>query len=313
MQSIAGGFIGDGKPATAAALVFPVAIGFDKSGNYYIADGNGNRVRKVSGGKISTLAGTGVTGYGGDGGPAASAQLSFPNGVAADSNGNVFIADSFNNVIRKVDASLNISTFATDPNFSSLGGLASDSSNNLYVADQGTCVVWKITPEGVVSLFAGTEFVCGYNGDNISATAAQLNQPFAVAVDTNGNVLIADYNNNRVRRVNRSGFITSITGDGTCGFTGDGGPAKSAEVCLPIGVAVTGGGTIYIADEQNERIRKITAGTINTYAGTGTTGFNGDGLPALSTNFDDPYAIAVDNLGAVYLVDDTEHRVRRIH
>jgi len=311
MKTVAGGYIGDTKPAASASVVGPEAVAFDKSGNYYIAEANGNRVRKVSSaGIITTIAGTGVNGYSGDGGLGTLAQLSFPLGVAADSSGNVFIADDFNGVIRKVDTSGNISTFAADVDFSGLGIIAIDSSNNLFVVDQGTCVVWKITPAAVVSLVAGVAFTCGYNGDNISALTAQLNTPAGLAIDSRGNLYIADSSNNRVRKVNTAGIITTIVGDGNCGFLGDGGLGTSAEVCFPEGVAVTGTGTLYIADTNNLRIRKLAAGIITTYAGTGTSGFNGDG-PALSTNFDDPVAVAVSN-NKVYVVDDITERVRKI-
>jgi sugar lactone lactonase YvrE len=314
MKTIAGGFIGDGKPATAASLVVPEALAFDKSGNYYIADAIGNRIREVnSAGQISTIAGTGVSGYGGDGGPATAAMLYYPLGVVKDSTGNIFIADDGNNVIRKIDTTGTISTFATDANFSGLGTMTVDSANNLYVVDQTTCVVWKITPAAVVTLVAGVEFVCGYNGDNISATTAQLNSPVGVGLDRSGNIFIADFGNNRVRKMSTSGTITTFAGDGNCGFLGDGGPPTSAELCLPEGVAITGGGTVYIADTGNVRIRKVAANTITTYAGTGLAGYNGDGLAALSTNLDDPVAVTLSPGGVVYVVDDIQNRVRKIH
>ena len=310
VNTIAGGFIGDGSAATAAALLFPEALAIDKAGNFYIADYAGNRVRKVSAGKISTVAGTGVTGYSGDGGSATSATLNAPQGVEVDSTGNVFIADTFNGVIRKVTTAGTISTFATNPNFNYLAEMGIDSANNLYVADNGACVVWKITPAAVVSIFAGVLNVCGYNGDGITATTAQLSVPNAVAVDSHGNVLIADYFNNRVREVNTSGIISTIAGNGTCAYTGDGGSATAAELC-PNGVAVDKSGTIYVADLNFERIRKIKGGIITTFAGAGF-GFNGDGLWPLLTTLDDPVAVAVDSKGAVYELDDVDHRLRKI-
>jgi sugar lactone lactonase YvrE len=240
------------------------------------------------------------------------AQLSYPLGVSVDSSGNVYIADDFNGVIRKVDTLGNIATFATNADFGGLGVIAMDSSNNLYVVDQGTCVIWKITPAAVVTVYAGVEFSCGYNGDNTSALTAQLNIPVGVAVDTRGNIYIADYNNHRVRKVNASGIISTLAGDGNCGFTGDGGLGTSAELCFPEGVAVTTTGTLYIADTGNIRIRKLTAGIISTYAGSGISGFNGDG-PALSVNFDDPVAVTVNSSNMLYMLDDVTERVRKIH
>ena len=313
MTTIAGGAIRDGSAATSAALVEPEALAFDKSGNYYIADTTGNRIRKVStSGTISTVAGTGVSGYSGDGGKATSAMLYYPLGVTLDSGGNLYIADDGNGVIRKVDTSGTISTFATNAGFSGLGAMATDLSNNLFVVDLASCVVWEISPAAVVKVFAGTG-VCGYSGDGGPATQAELNIPNGVAVDKHGNVAIADWGNNRVRVVDTAGVINTFAGNGTCGFSGDGGPPTSAELCGPAGVAVTSNGTVYIADELNVRIRKVASGTISTYAGTGVQGYNGNGLPALRTNLDDPIAVTVNSTGTLFLVDDFTMRVRKVH
>jgi YVTN family beta-propeller protein len=312
VNTIAGGYLGDGAKAISAALVLPEALAIDKLGNIFIADFTGNRVRKVSAGIISTIAGTGITGYSGDTGPATSATLNSPLGVAVDSTGNVFIADSLNNVIRKVDTTGTITTFATNADFCDLLQMATDSANNLYVADDCTSVIFKVTPAGVVSVFAGVPFTYGYNGDGITAITAHLNLPFGVAVDKNGNVLIADYGNNRVREVNTSGIINTIAGNGTPGHTGDGGAATSATLNSPLGVAVDSTGNVFIADASNNAIRKVdTTGTITTFAGAGY-GFNGDGLWPLYTKLDDPVAVAVDSKGAVYELDDVDHRVRKI-
>ncbi|HSZ01673.1 MAG TPA: hypothetical protein VK788_19405 [Terriglobales bacterium] len=313
MTTIAGGAIRDGSAATSAALVEPEAIAFDKSGNYYIADAAGNRIRKVStSGTISTVAGTGVSGYSGDGGKATSATLWYPLGVALDSSGNLYIADDFNGVVRKVNTSGIISTFATNAGFSGLGAMTTDSSNNLYVVDQTSCVVWVISPAAVVNAIAGTG-VCGYSGDGGPAIQAELNIPAGVAIDKHGNIAIADWGNNRVRVVDKAGVINTFAGNGTCGFSGDGGAATSAELCAPIGVAVTSKETVYIADEFNVRIRKVASGIITTYAGTGVQGYNGDGLPALRTNLDDPVAVVVNSSGIPFLVDDFTMRVRKVH
>lgn len=313
MTTIAGGAIRDGSAATSAALVQPEALVFDKSGNYYIADAAGNRIRKVStSSTITTIAGNGISGYSGDGGKATSATLYYPLGVALDSGGNLYIADDGNGVIRKVDTSGTISTFATNAGFSGLGAMATDSSNNLFVVDQTSCVVWEISPAAVVSAFAGTG-VCGYGGDGGPAIQAELNVPTGVAVDKHGNVAIADWGNNRVRVVDTAGVINTFAGTGTCGFSGDGGPPTSAELCAPAGVAVTSNETVYIADELNVRIRKVASGKISTYAGTGLQGYNGEGLPALRTNLDDPVAVVVNSAGIPFLVDDFTMRVRKVH
>jgi YVTN family beta-propeller protein len=309
VSTFAGGFIADGNKATDAALVFPEALAIDKSGNIYIADFTGNRVRKVSGGTITTLAGTDISGYSGDGGAATSALLNAPQGVAVDSLGNVYIADTDNGVIRKV-AGGTITTFATNANFSYLLQMATDSANNVYVADGGACVVWKITPSGTVTVAAGVVNVCNYNSDGIPATTAYLNGPYGVAFDGAGDLYIADNNNARLREVNTSGTISTIAGNGTCGYTGDGGLATAAEVC-PNSVAVDKAGNIYMADFSFEKIRKISGGIITTYAGSGF-GFNGDGFWPLYTGMDDPVAVAVDSKGVVYELDDWDHRVRQI-
>jgi YVTN family beta-propeller protein len=309
VNTIAGGYIGDGGKATSAALVLPEAAYVDKAGNIFIADFDGNRVRKVSGGNISTIAGAGITGYTGDGGLGTLAALNAPQGVVEDSSGNIFISDAGNGVIRKVIPSGTISTFTANVNFFDLYKIAIDSANNLYVDDDAACVIWKITPTAVVSIAAGVLNTCGYNGDNLAATTAQLNTPYGVALDSSGNLFIADFGNNRVREVNTSGTIDSVAGTGTCGYTGDGGSPASAELC-PNGVAVDGGGNVYVADNFT-RIRRIKKGTMTTLAGYGF-GFNGDGLWPLLTGMDRIVDVVVDSKGAVYELDDWDHRLRKI-
>jgi YVTN family beta-propeller protein len=310
LSTQAGGYVGDNGNASQAALTFPQSIRFDSSGNYYIADTNGNRIRKVTAnGVITTIAGTGITGYSGDGGPATQAQLSYPDGVALDALGNLYIADAFNGVIRKVDSTGTISTFTFGMNAAQM---AFDAQGNLYAADWNYCVVWKISPQGVPSVFAGIVGSCGYNGDGVPATSAELNSTYGVAVDATGNVLIADTVNSRIRQVDTSGTITTIAGNGVCSFSGDGGPAVAAELCYPVDIALNATGDLFITDEFNLRIRKISQGVISTYAGTFGYGFNGDGNSPLQTCFDDPVSAALDPHGTVYVVDDVEDRVRRI-
>ena len=321
VTTFAGGFIGDGKPATAAAMDFPQGVAFDKSGNLYVAEFGGHRVRKIdTAGNISTFAGTGISGYSGDSGLATAAQLWFPQAVIVDSFGNLFIADQGNNVIREVAAGSNIiTTFSADPNFGGgLGFMAFDSSGTLYVADAGACVVWKLDSAGAATAVAGVPFSCGYNSDHIPATTAFLNSPWGIAFDPSGNLYISDSANYRVRKVNAAGTITTYAGNGTvCASStsacGDGGSPTSAQFNYTLGLVVSGG-AVYIVDEGDVRIRKVSAGIISTYAGTGNSGYNGNGLAALSTNFDDPIDLAVNPLtGALYEVDDIQSRVRRIH
>jgi len=317
VNTVAGGYTGDGGAGTKSALNVPENIAFDAKGNMYIAEANGNRVRKLSGGTIKTFAGssTGISGYGGDNGPATKATLSGPLGLAVDSQSNLYIADSNNNVIRKVNPSGQISTFAQYGSFSSLASLATDTSNNVYAADQGSCVVWQVTPAAVVSVVAGEVGNCGYNADGIPATSALLNSPYGVAVDSAGNVYIGDTGNNRVRVVNPSGMISTLTGNGVCGYSGDGGSATAAEVCTPKGVAMDASGNLYIGDWGNGVVRLVNgSGVISTLAGTGKgTGYNGNNLLATNTNLDGPVAIAVKpGVNVPYLADDQQYRVRRI-
>jgi sugar lactone lactonase YvrE len=323
VKTIAGGFIGDGSSATSAALVLPQGIAFDSAGNLFVAEFTGNRVRKIdTTGKISTVAGTetGVSGYTGDGGPATSAQLYSPQAVIVDAANNIFISDQTNNVIRKVDgATQTITTFSANPNFGgALAFMAFDAPGNLYAADAGACVVWKIDSGGNATVVAGVLFSCGYNADNIPATTALLNSPWGVGFDSGGNLYIADSANNRVRRVDTAGTISTFAGNGTAcpagtNPCGDGGSSTAAQLNSPITVAVSGG-TVYIADELDLRIRKVAGGIISTYAGTGIAGYNGNGLPALSTNLDDPLSLAVNPVNSsLYLVDDVQARVRRVH
>jgi len=314
VSTTVGGYVGDGGLATNACFNSPENIAFDASGNFYVAEGNGNRVREISGGNISTLAGTGVTGYSGDGGLATAAKINSPLGVAADLFGNVYIADNGNNVIRVVNSSKNITTFDQDPTIKNLASLTTDSAGNVYSADSGACVVREITPGGSSTIVAGVLNGCGYNTDGISATTAQLSQPYGVALDSEGNIYIGDAGNNRVRKVTIStGLISTVAGTGTCGFSGDTGPATSAELCSPSGVAVDAIGRIFIADYSNFRVRLVsTNGNISTYAGTGLPGYNNNGRLATKTNLGGPIGVALGPSNVLYISDDQSYRVRVI-
>jgi sugar lactone lactonase YvrE len=314
IATIAGGYIGDGKPATSAALNFPANLAFDPGGNLYVADTSDNRIRKItSSGTISTFAGNGITGYSGDGGPAEKASLYFPYGVAADSQGNVFISDSYNSAIRKVGPSGTITTFGTLPSYGMPQSMTTDPAGNLYVADLQNCVIWKFAPDGTRSIVAGEQASCGFNSDGIPATQALLFYPYGVALDSEGNLYIGDTLNNRVRMVDTSGIIHTVAGNGGgCGFGGDGGPATNAMICMPFGVAVDVKGNLYFVDGYNDRIRMVnSAGIIETLAGTGNPFYNGNGLPALKTNMC-PYSVAVSPTGEVFLADACSYRVRKV-
>ena len=293
----------DGGPAVEAELYNPAGVAVDGAGNLYIADASNNGIRKVdSTGTITTIAGTGELGFSGDGGPAVEAELYDPAGVAVDSAGNLYIADSGNQRIRKVDLTGTITTIAGTGEFGFSGdggpaveaelhsprGVAVDSAGNLYIADSRNRRIRKVDSTGTITTIAGTgEF--GFSGDGGPAVEAELRSPRGVAVDSAGNVYIADSGNRRIRKVDSTGTITTIAGTGEFGFSGDGGPAVEAELRSPYGVAVDSAGNVYIADVIDQRIRKVdSTGTITTIAGTGEFGFSGDGGPAVEAELRRP-------------------------
>ena len=276
IETVAGSsFSGDGGAATAARFNAPGGVAVDGGGNIYIADTFNHRIRKVtaSSGNIETVAGVGGAGYSGDGGAATTARLSYPYGVAVDGSGNIYIADTDNHRIRRVDAATgNISTVAGD----------------------------------------GTE---DYGGDGGAARAAKLSSPYDVAVDGDGNLYIADTNNNRIRKVTASsGNIETVAGDGTDGYSGDGGAATSAEIDTPWGIALDSAGNIYFAGSWNEVVRKVTvsSGNIETVAGDGSNDFYGDGGAATDAALDGPRGLAVDGSGNIYIADSYNNRIRRV-
>lgn len=282
------GYSGDGGAATNAELYYPDSVVADSSGNLYIADGGNNRIRKVdSAGTISTIAGNGTAGFSGDGGAATSAELYAPIGIALDGSDNLYIADYGNNRIRKVTSAGIISTVAgdgtagydgdggaaTSAELAKPNGVATDSSGNLYIADQYNNRVRKVTPSGVISTVAGDGqygYASGYSGDGGPATSAALNLPSSVVMNSAGDLYIADYANNRIREVSPAGIITTVAGNGTGAFNGDGGLATNAEINYPNGVFVDSSGNLYIADSSNQRIRQVDFGMATAAAATPT-------------------------------------------
>lgn len=276
------GFTGDGGSAINAQLDSPSGVAVDASGNIYIADTNNNRIREVSGGIITTIAGTGAKGYSGDGGPAVSATLAQPTAIAVDSAGNIYIADTNNQCIRKITGTT-ITTVAGDgvqgyagdgglataANLNSPSGVAVDAAGNLYIADTDNERVRMVTAStGMITTIAGTG-VAGFNADG-AATAAELASPRGVTVDPSGTVYVADSDNDRIRTI-RSGVITTIAGMGVQGFMGDAGSSTNAVLDSPGAVAVNGNSVLF-SDTNNNRVRGVINGTINTTAGTPASG-----------------------------------------
>ena len=308
------GFSGDGGAATAAQLNTPWDVAVDGSGNLYIADVNNNRIRKVdSSGNISTVAGTGTSGFSGDGGAATAAQLTLPGSVVLDALGNLYLADGSNNRIRKVDSDGNISTVAGREQLNGPTGVAPDGSGNLYIADSNNHRIHKVDSAGVISTVAGSG-TAGFSGDGGAATAARLSTPVDVALDGAGNLYIADLSNSRIRKVDSAGVISTVAGSGTAGFSGDGGAATAAQLNRPNGVALDGAGNLYISDGSNHRIRKVdSAGVISTVAGDGTNSYGGDGGAATSAQLDLPSGVALDGAGNLYIVDNDSNRIRKVN
>jgi len=321
------GFSGDGGPAVAARLNSPGGLVVDSAGNLFIADRFNHRIRRVDpSGTITTIAGTGEGGFGGDGGPAAAAQLNSPNGVAVDSAGNLYIADINNHRIRRVHPSGVITTIAgtLSSGFSGDGGpavavrlslptgVAVDGTGNLFIAQSLNDRIRQVDPSGIITTIAGTRQK-RFSGDNGPATQARLHDPFGLAADNAGNLFIADSNNDRIRRVDPSGVVTTIAGTGERGYSGDGGPAVAARLSRPAGVAVDGAGNLFIVDNWNHCVRRVTPfGTITTIAGTGAWGFSGDNGPAVSAQLAYPQDVAVDGAGNLFIVDTRNHRIRRV-
>ena len=267
---------------------------------------------------ITTVAGEGVT----------TNNIHFyePTGVAVDSSGNFYIANSRENQVHKVDTNGNASTVAgtyengysgdggaaTDAQLSYPINIAVDSSGNLYIADQYNHRIRKVDKSGIINTVAG-DGTYGYSGDGAAATSAKMRYPAGVAVDSSGNLYIADMYNHRIRKVATNGIISTVAGSGTAGNSGDGGAAISASLNYPYGIAVDSSGNLYIADTENHSIRKVgTNGVISTVAGIGTFGYHGDGGAATSAALTYPTSVAIDSSGNLYIADQYNHRIRKV-
>ncbi len=307
------GFGGDGADATTARLYAPTYVAIDVTGNVIFADSGNNRIRKVTpAGLISTIAGNGATGYSGDSGLAVAFPLTSPLGLALGPDGVLFVVDNGNNSIRVVDSSGSILTRAGPSMIYGAADVVLDSAGNLFIADSGNNRIRKVSPNGLITSVAGNGMQ-GFSGDGGLATAAQLADPGSIAIDGTGNLFIADKGNHRIRKVNTAGIITTIAGNGGTGSDGDGGPAVSAQI-TPRAVIIDSSGNLLISDTNNNRIRKVTAaGIITTIAGNGTAGFNGDGGPAASAMVNSPAKIELDQSGNLYIADSGNARIRIVN
>ena len=321
------GFIGDGGPATDAELFRPTAVVVDPAGNIYISDGSNQRIRKVTAsGTISTFAGNGTAGYSGDGGQATAAEINGPLGLAIDRTGNLYIADFNANVIRKVTPAGIISTFAgnSTSGFSGDGGpataaqlknpwsVAIDAAGSVYVTDNGNNRIRKITADGIINTFAGNG-TAGFAGDGGAATAAEFSGIAGVAIDASGSLYVADASNNRIRKVAPFGTVNTIAGNGTAAATGDGGAATLAGINGPTGVAVDGGGNVYLTDISGSKVRRINpSGIITKFAGTGTGGATGDGGAATAAELFQPEYVVVDGNDNVFIADRGANEIRKV-
>ena len=255
---------------SGAQFAGPRTVAVDGSGRVYVTDTENHRIRRIDpSGEVITVAGTGQPGYGGDGGPATSALLRQPHGIALDDAGNLYVADSPNHRIRRID------------------------------------------PAGIITTVAGTG-MAGFSGDGGPATSARLNRPRNLIVDPAGNLLIADTDNHRIRRVEGSVIIATIAGTGAPGSSGDGGPGSAASFDDPRDVALDPEGHLFVVDTEAHRVRRIDAatGTITTVAGTGMSGLSGDGGPAAAARLNEPRGVAVDPGGNLFIADSSNNRVR---
>ncbi|MGB8062784.1 MAG: hypothetical protein WCF26_12875 [Candidatus Sulfotelmatobacter sp.] len=346
-------YSGDGGLATSATLNRPQGVFIDTSGNIFIADTDNSIIREVlaSTGNIQTVAGTpGITGYAGDGGPATSAQLDYPTSIFVDNQGNIFIADTDNSIIREVLATTGvIKTVAGTPTvngYSGNGGPATsalldlpqgvfvDGSGNIFIADTDNSVIREVTfANGQIQTIAGVQYafaaVCNYSGDGGPAASAQLCLPSGVSVDSSGSILVADTENFVIRAINagsgqvtiagtviQSGDIQTVAGTpGVEGYTGNGGVATSATLNYPNATTVDTAGNIFVADTENFVIREVTAsnGTIQTFVGNNTLAYSGDGSAASNAELNAPGAVFADNSGDIYIADTDNSAIRVVN
>ncbi len=335
------GYSGNGGPAIAAQLKQPSCAVADNVGNLYIGDVATNTIRKVATGTgiISLYAGNGVPAYNGDGGPAVSASMNGPSACALDSTGNLYVAEAGNNIVRKIAASTGIITTVAGNGFGDgcagggFGGdggpatkaelfcpygVAIDTSGDLFISDKGNGRVREVNARSnVITTIAGNG-TYGYSGNGGAATDAMIGNPEQLALDSSSNLYIAEQGACVIAKVNLStGIISTVAGNGTIGtgstVKGDGGPATMAQLSLPEGVVLDPAGNIFIADSDNQRVRKVDAstGVITTVAGT-TTGYSGDGGSAAQAELHNPWGLFFDAFGNLYIADSDNGVIRKV-
>ena len=302
------GFV-DG-PVSSARFSMPSGIAVDASGNVYVADWFNHRIRIISGGEVRSFAGSGGRGF--SDGPASSARFNSPRGVAVDSSGNVYVADTGNHLIRIIRPGGEVETLAGSVQGFSDGpaaqamfdkpyGLAADRSGNLYVADMGNDRIRMISG-GEVSTFAGSG-VQGFSDG--PASSARFKSPIDLALDSSGNLYAADMGNHRIRMIS-GGEVSTFAGSGSRGFLN--GQAAAARFNDPYGLIADPSGNIYVVERDSHRIRVISSGLVNTFAGSGSSGLRNG--PVARARFNDPYSLAVGPSGNIYVADCNNHRIR---
>jgi hypothetical protein len=319
------GYNGD-NARTLTSLTRPQGVAADASYDVFVADTGNNRIRMMNPkGYMSTVAGSGMVGYTGDGGPATAAGLDNPYGVAVDGAGDLFIADTGDHRVREVTPDGIIHTVAgngiagttgdggqaTQAELNAPVDLALDGHGDLFISDGTANVIREVTTDGLIHTFAGTG-VAGFNGDCIPASQALVNDPTGLAIDAAGDVFFTDTANHRVREVTTDGTIHTIAGTGIWGYAGDHGAATYAELESPTGLTIDSQGDLYVSDVSSATVRAIVNNVIFTVAGTGTPGYNGDGFPAATMQLDDPVSVAIDSYGAIQIADSYINRIRRV-
>lgn len=316
------GYAGEGALATSVAAEYPEGLTVDGTGRLLFTDTQQFRVRRVDeNGIVTTIAGTTV-GFSGDGGPAVAARFAAVTDVDVDANGNIYIVDSDNRRIRRIDSSGIVTTIAGGGTSTAEGVPATTAllgyprraalfGGSLYFSEPDYHRVKRVDANGIVTTVAGTTY--GFSGDGGQANVAQLARPHGLAFDAAGNLYIADSDNNRVRRVSPTGEISTVAGSSlTGGFAGDDGPATSALLDGPTGVAIGPTGDLYIADQNNSRVRRVSNSVITTIAGSGVVDFGGDGGPATAADLDTVHDVALDAAGNLYVSDSYNGKIRLI-